>query len=396
MTLRSPHWNPQLETVLPEDSFTGTFVSRVWNPKVTGPSPVAIRDDGVYDLSEHFALVRDIFETADPTAAVRAVKGVRLGSVKEILENSHPTRQHFNEIHFLSPIDLQVVKASGVTFAVSMIERVIEEKSFGDKDVANQIRTKVVESIGDNFASLKPGSAQAMELKKVLLAEGLWSQYLEVGIGPDAEIFTKASTLATMGFGDLVGIHSSSTWNNPEPEVVLVVSSAGKIHGATLGNDVNLRDIEGRSALLLPKAKDNNASGSLGPWIRLFDDSFSLDDVRKMAVTLMVDGPDGYRLQGSSDMTQISRDPEDLVSQLMGTHHQYPDGVVLYLGTLFAPTQDRGEKGKGFTHVVGDVVTISSPLIGSLINEVQLSEACPPWSFGIRDLMNNLSDRNML
>jgi fumarylacetoacetate (FAA) hydrolase family protein len=357
---------------------------------------VAIRNDGVFDISKSFSLVRDIFETDDPAAAVRAAKGERLGSVEEILANSHPARQNFNEVHFLSPIDLQVVKASGVTFAVSMIERVIEEKSLGDKDIANQIRDKVTESIGANFASLKPGSAKAMELKKVLIAEGLWSQYLEVGIGPDAEIFTKASTLATMGFGDLVGIHSSSTWNNPEPEVVLIVSSSGTIHGATLGNDVNLRDIEGRSALLLPKAKDNNASGSLGPWIRLFDDTFSLGDVRQMAVTMTVDGPDGYRLQGSSDMTQISRDPEDLVSQLMGTHHQYPDGVVLYLGTLFAPTQDRGEKGKGFTHVVGDVVTISSPLIGSLMNEVQLSEACPPWSFGIRDLFNNLSDRRML
>src|SRR5690606_27366505 len=105
---------------------------------------------------------------------------------------------------------------------------------------------------------------------------GVWSQYLEVAIGKDAEIFTKTQPMASVGFGAQIGIHPESHWNNPEPEVVLAVARTGKIRGATLGNDVNLRDYEGRSALLLGEAKDQNASCAIGPFIRLFDETFSL------------------------------------------------------------------------------------------------------------------------
>jgi fumarylacetoacetate (FAA) hydrolase family protein len=296
----------------------------------------------------------------------------------------------------LAPHDLQAVKAAGVTFAVSMVERVIEERAGGDQAQAAVLRERIGEQIGGELKSLKPGSAQATELKEYLVAQGMWSQYLEVGIGPDAEIFSKSLPLASMGVGAEIGVLASSNWNNPEPEVVLAISSRGAIVGATLGNDVNLRDVEGRSALLLPKAKDNNASCATGPLIRLFDDSFGLDDVRQMEVKLSVRGTDGYLLEAVSDMTQISREPEELVRQLMGTHHQYPDGVLLFLGTLFAPVDDREDAGKGFTHRLGDIVEISSPLIGKLVNRVQHSEECEPWTFGTADLMRNLVSRGLL
>lgn len=382
--------------ILPEDGVRGTLVSRIWNPAVGGPSPVVLREDGVYDISGSFATVRDLLENDEPARAARVAPGECVGAIEDVLAASAPETRSPVNIHFLSPIDLQVVKAAGVTFAVSMIERVIEERSLGDAANALRIRETMVANIGNDFAAVVPGSAEAAKVKQVLIDEGLWSQYLEVGIGPDAETFTKAPTLATVGFGSPVGIYSGSTWNNPEPEVVLAVTSTGRIVGATLGNDVNLRDIEGRSALLLSKAKDNNASGSLGPWIRLFDDTFSLDDVRTMKVGLAITGPDGFVLEDASDMSKISRDPEDIVRQLIGRHHQYPDGAVLYLGTLFAPTKDRDTEGAGFTHKIGDVVRISSPQLGSLINEVRFSEDCDPWVFGLRELMTNLSQRRLL
>jgi fumarylacetoacetate (FAA) hydrolase family protein len=187
-----------------------------------------------------------------------------------------------------------------------------------------------------------------------------------------------------------------SAWNNPEPEVVLVVSSAGRIVGATLGNDVNLRDVEGRSALLLGKAKDNNASASVGPFIRLFDKNFTLDDVRRAELRLTVEGDDGFRLEGASDMGKISRDPEDIVRQTIGANHQYPDGFVLYLGTAFAPTKDRGAPGQGFTHRIGDIVHVSSPKLGRLTNVMTTSRDAEPWTFGTAALMRNLAKRGLL
>jgi fumarylacetoacetate (FAA) hydrolase family protein len=389
-------WTGGTSVLLPEDGYTGVLAGRVWNPAVSGPSVVAVREDGVFDVSRSFATMSDLCEQADPAAALAAAQGERVGTLEELLANTPPETRDESAPWLLSPIDLQVVKAAGVTFAVSMIERVIEERARGDLAEAARIRTTISQEIGADLKSIRPGSDQAAQLKAFLIEQGLWSQYLEVGIGPDAEIFTKAPVLASVGTGVEVGVLSTSTWNNPEPEVVLAISSDGRIVGATLGNDVNLRDVEGRSALLLPKAKDNNASAALGPFIRLFTKDFTLDDVRDTTVTLRIEGADGFTLEATSPLSEISRDPADLVEQLLGPQHQYPDGAVLYLGTLFAPIDDRSEPGKGFTHVVGDVVRISAPRLGTLVNRVQTSERCAPWQFGVAALMKNLAARSLM
>jgi fumarylacetoacetate (FAA) hydrolase family protein len=384
------------ESTLPSDRFTGTLVGRVWDPTVQGPSPVLVREDGVYDVSDSFPTVRDLCEVPDPAGAVGAASGRRLGDLAEILANTDPSNRSADKPWLLAPVDLQTLKAAGVTFAVSMVERVIEERVRGDFEAAVEMRAQITDEIGTDLGSIRPGSPEAATLKEFLAERGLWSQYLEVGIGPDAEIFTKAPTLAAVGTGVPVGVPEASTWNNPEPEVVLAVSSGGRVVGATLGNDVNLRDVEGRSALLLPQAKDNNASCSLGPLLRLFDDTFDLDAVRAMTVRLEIDGEDGFHLDGVSEMAQISRDPSDLVAQLVGRDHQYPDGAVLMLGTMFAPVVDRDVEGKGFTHRRGDVVRISAAPLGSLVNTVEYCHRCEPWAFGLRALMSNLADRKLL
>ena len=383
-----------LAETLPNDHADATLIGRVWDPAVGGPSPVLVTSDEVRDLSESFATVSDLMREPDPAGAARAAAGPVLGATEEILTAT--MRGAADSIRFLSPVDLQCVKAAGVTFAVSMLERVIEERARGDAAEADRVRAQVLDLIGGDLRAVRPGSEESARLKEYLLEQGLWSQYLEVGIGPDAEIFTKCPVLASVGTGDEVGVLRSSRWNNPEPEVVLIVDHAGRILGAALGNDLNLRDVEGRSALLLPKAKDNTSSAALGPFIRLFDDGFGLDDVRRATVELRVEGEDGFVLQAESDMTLISRDPVDLVSQLIGPQHQYPDGAALYLGTLFAPTADRGEPGAGFTHRVGDVVRISSPTLGTLVNRVVYSETCSPWEFGVGALMRNLARRELL
>jgi fumarylacetoacetate (FAA) hydrolase family protein len=339
-------------------------------------------------MSRAGATVADLLDRDDAAS----VEGERICSVQELagrISASAPGT------FLLSPVDLQVVKAAGVTFAVSAVERVIEERARGDSDKAAEIRTSLESTIGQGIRAVVPGSPEAAKLKDALIEAGMWSQYLEVAIGPDAEIFTKSSVLSSVGGGAEIGVRSDSTWNNPEPEVVLVVNSHGKPMGATLGNDVNLRDFEGRSALLLSKAKDNNASCAIGPFIRLFDDSFTMDDVRTAVVDLQIDGPEGYRLQGTNRMTEISRDPEELVRQAMSEHH-FPDGFTLFLGTLFAPVQDRDEPGRGFTHKVGDVVRISTPRIGTLVNTVTTSRDAPAWEFGVRALMRNLAGRGLL
>lgn len=374
---------------LPADGGAGTLVGRVWDPAVGGPSPVLVVNDDVFDLSASYATVRDLCEEKAPAASARSARGRRLGSLSDVLSGDPALPQ------LLAPVDLQALKAAGVTFALSMIERVIEERVGGDMQAAGRMRSQIVDEIGTDLAKVVPGSADAQRLKVFLTNRGLWSQYLEVGIGADAEIFTKAPTLAAVGTLSAVGVPSTSTWNNSEPEVALAISSAGRIVGAMLGNDVNLRDVEGRSALLLPQAKDNNASCALGPLLRLFDDTFSLDTVRAIRVSLEVEGADGFRLKDTSPMSKISRDPSDLVRQLFRSHN-YPDGAILMLGTLFAPVVDRDVEGLGFTHKPGDVVRISAPELGSLLNVVQHCHDCPPWSYGIRELMGNLADRGLL
>jgi len=384
-----------IENSLPTDWERATLVGRVWLPAVQGPAVVVIRDGVVVDCTAQFPTLSLLLDSEAPLETVRTLEGVPLGRIESLLANSGEALDP-DQPRLLAPVDLQVIKAAGVTFAASMIERVIEEKAGGDAQRAEQIRALVHEVIGDNLRQLKPGSAEAMRLKQVLIDQGMWSQYLEVGIGPDAEIFTKAPVLAAVGSGSAVGIHPGSFWNNPEPEVVLAVDSQGRIHGATLGNDVNLRDFEGRSALLLSKAKDNNASCALGPFIRLFDEHFSLDDVRRCEVSLRIEGQGGYVLNGRSAMSQISRDPEDLTAQALNPNHQYPDGFVLFLGTLFAPTDDRDQPGQGFTHHEGDVVSITSPALGGLHNRVTTSDQAPPWVFGLGALMRNLAGRGLL
>ncbi len=381
---------------LPEDGDSGALAGRVWLPAVEGPAVVAVREGGVFDVTRSFATMRDLCERADPAAALRAAEGPRLGAFADILANAAPDARDASKPWLLAPIDLQAVKAAGVTFAVSMLERVIEERARGDLERAAGIRAEMTALIGDDLSKLVPGSPEAARLKAHLIEIGAWSQYLEVGIGPDAEIFTKAQPLSAVGTGMDAGLHPISTWNNPEPEAVIVVAPDGRIVGATLGNDVNLRDVEGRSALLLSKAKDNNASTAIGPLIRFFDASFSLDDVRRAEVRLTVEGEDGFVLEGSSSIARISRDPADLARQLMGAHHQYPDGAVLFLGTMFAPIADRDAPGKGFTHKLGDVVSISTPKLGRLVNRMMLSTQCPPWTFGAAALMRNLARRGLL
>ncbi len=374
----------------------GLFVGRAWNPDVAGPSIVTLRDGTLVDISSaETPTLSALLERTDAADFVRTAGGKALGTLEAIAANS-TGKPDTSKAYLLAPADLQAIKACGVTFAQSMIERVIEEKAAGNPDRAASIRERVSTLIGGSLTNIKAGSPEAAEVKKALIEEGIWSQYLEVGIGPDAEVFTKSPVLSSVGWGSDVGLHPISTWNNPEPEIVLAVNSRGEIKGATLGNDVNLRDVEGRSALLLGKAKDNNASCSIGPFIRLFDQSYSLDDVRKAELDLKVTGQDGFVLRGKSSMSQISRDPTDLVKQTVGSHHQYPDGFMLFLGTLFAPTQDRDAKNQGFTHKVGDVVEISSAGLGALVNTVRLSTECPPWTFGISALMSNLAKRGLL
>jgi fumarylacetoacetate (FAA) hydrolase family protein len=381
---------------LPHDGTSGALAGRVWRPDAGGPSVVAIRAGGVYDISRLAPTMRDLAERDDAAALIRNGAGDHLGRLSAILDNTPEALRDPNKPWLLAPNDLQAIKAAGVTFARSMLERVIEEQAKGAPEKAAAIRKTVEMQLGGDLKKIKPGSKQALALKATLIEAGAWSQYLEVGIGEDAEIFTKAQPMSAVGHGMEAGLHPRSTWNNPEPEIVLVVTSKGRIAGATLGNDVNLRDFEGRSALLLSKAKDNNASAAIGPFIRFFDASFTLDTVRALDVHLTVDGPDGFRLTGKSSMREIARDPADLVAEMIGATHQYPDGAVLYLGTMFAPTEDRGAPGQGFTHKVGDIVTIHTPSLGALSNRMVHAGDAPAWTFGAGDLMRNLAGRRLL
>ena len=379
--------------VIPE----GILLGRAKVPGYAEPRIVTVRDGQLVDITtKGFATVRDIAESGRAAAHVKAAQGVVLGDAAAVVANSVAGQTSENLPVLLSPVDLQAIKASGVTFVVSLLERVIEEQARGDKSRADALRSEILELIGTDLSQLVPGSEPAMMVKAALIEKGVWSQYLEVGIGPDAEIFTKSQVMSSVGYGAEVGLHPISSWNNPEPEVALLVTSKGEIIGATLGNDVNLRDVEGRSALLLGKAKDNNASASLGPFIRLFDGDFTLDTVKNSEIALRVEGTDGFVLEGASNMAQISRTPESLVAATIGGHHQYPDGLVLYLGTMFAPVKDRDGAGKGFTHKLGDTVSISTPSLGTLTNTVNLSTKCPPWTYGSSHLLRDLARADLL
>jgi fumarylacetoacetate (FAA) hydrolase family protein len=384
---------------LPEDAQRATLVGRAWVPgRKAGPSPVTIVQGEVFDLSSLAATISELLNARDPVSLVRAARGTArcVGDADELLANSAHDQRDPSKAHFLSPTDLQAVRACGVTFIASMLERVIEEQAHGDPAQAESLRRSIGEEIGTQLTSIRPGSPEAVRLKASLIKRGVWSQYLEVGIGPDAEVFNKAQPMSAVGTGAQIGILASSAWNNPEPEAVLAVNRAGQVVGATLGNDVNLRDWEGRSALLLGRAKDNNASCAIGPFIRLLDEHFSVGDLRRVRIEVDVHGEDGFATSGSYSLSQISRDPLDLASQAVNRNHQYPDGLVLFLGTAFAPTQDRGEPGHGFTHKTGDVVTIRSPALGALSNRIDYCDRIAPWTFGIADLMRNLAARGLI
>ncbi|MFL6692728.1 MAG: fumarylacetoacetate hydrolase family protein [Ramlibacter sp.] len=380
---------------LPDDANQAVLVGRAWVDG-QGAVPVRVTPDGVHDLSGLAPTISQLLELPDPAASVRSHGGPLLASTDAVLANSAWDLRAHDIPWLMAPCDLQAIKAAGVTFVASMLERVIEEQARGDASKAEDVRRAVVAVIGDNLSAVKPGSPQAMQLKDVLIAQNMWSQYLEVGIGPDAEVFTKSQPMSAVGTGAEIGLHPNSVWNNPEPEIVLAVDSRGQVKGATLGNDVNLRDFEGRSALLLGKAKDNNGSCAIGPLLRLFDGQFGIADVRRCDLSLQVRGPEGFVLDGSSSLTMISRDPLDLVAQACGANHQYPDGFVLFLGTMFAPTQDRHGPGQGFTHSVGDIVTVRTPLLGTLANRVNTSDRIPPWTYGAGALMRDLARRGLL
>lgn len=372
-----------LAGLLPDDWRSGSFLGRI--DLGDGPLPVLIAGGALYDLTASAASVAGAIERSQTTPQ----HGHRIAD----LDGADPCLPEGATL--LAPIDLQCIKAAGVTFAVSAIERVIEERARGDASQAAAIRGRLEERVGSGIRTVVPGSAEAAELKRVLIEQGMWSQYLEVAIGPDAEIFTKSPVLSAVGHDAPIGVRSDSNWNNPEPEIVLALSSRGETVGAMLGNDVNLRDFEGRSALLLGKAKDNTASCALGPFIRLFDDGFTIDDVRSADVALTIEGADDFRLTGTSRMSEISRDPLDIAAQAMSEHH-YPDGFVLFLGTLFAPTQDRDVAGGGFTHKIGDRVTIASPRLGMLANTVTTSKDAPAWTMGIGAFVRDLARRGLV
>jgi fumarylacetoacetate (FAA) hydrolase family protein len=384
--------------LLPEDLDRALLVGRVWRAApVDGPAIVAVRNGRLVDITCHAPTTADLFDRADLLDIVRKADGEDLGDARALVEAAARGEAGVGGLTLLAPNDVQAIKACGVTFAVSLLERVIEEQAKGDPARAGELRAQLQATIGTNLSEIKPGGEAAMRLKAELSSRGLWSQYMEVGIGPFAEVFSKSQPMSAVGHGAAVGLHPASNWNNPEPEIVLAVNGRGEVVGGTLGNDVNLRDIEGRSALLLGKAKDNNASCAIGPFVRLFDGSFTIDTLRNAEVRMKIEGvDDGFELAGASFMREISRDPLDLVSQTAGKHHQYPDGFMLFLGTMFSPIKDRDAKGGGFTHHKGDRVSISTPSLGTLVNTVDRSDELPPWTFGVRALYANLAKRGLL
>src|SRR6266487_3692335 len=382
---------------LPRDLVGALLIGRAWIPAEDGPSVIAVHGEEAVDLTRSYPTVSGLLNTAKPGDVRAAIKtAASLGSLDAIIGNSVEGHRDASRPWLLAPCDLQAVKASGVTFIASLLERVIEERARGNPELADGARKEIQAIIGPDLRGITPGSPEAARVKDVLVARGMWSQYLEVGIGPDAELFTKCPAMAPVGLGARVGIHPASVWTNPEPELVLVINSAGAIVAVTLGNDVNLRDVEGRSALLLGRAKDNNASCAVGPFLRLIDETFTLDAARRLTFETVVEGLDGFHISHTTRVSEISRDLADLASQAIGPYHQYPDGLLLFIGTMFAPVADRGAPGSGFTHKIGDVVSIRAPEIGTLVNEVVTCDQAEPWTFGAGALMANLARRGLL
>ena len=382
---------------LPRDAADALLVGRAWVPAQDGPCVVAVRGDEVVDLTRAYATTSHLLNVARPAEVRGAMKAApALGSLGALAANSVEATRDAAQPWLLAPADLHAVKASGVTFVASMLERVIEERAKGNPALADGARREIQAIVGPDLRGIKPGSADAARIKEVLVGKGMWSQYLEVGIGPDAELFSKCPPMAAVGTGARVGVHPASVWSNPEPELVLVINRDGTIVAVTLGNDVNLRDVEGRSALLLGRAKDNNASAALGPFFRLLDERFTLDHARRVTFETVVEGTDGFRIAHQTQVAEISRDLTELAGQAIGKYHRYPDGLVLYIGTMFAPVADRGAPGSGFTHKWGDVVSIAAPEVGRLVNEVVACDAAEPWSFGTGALMANLARRGLL
>jgi fumarylacetoacetate (FAA) hydrolase family protein len=373
------------------------LIGRAWAPAAGGPCVIGVRGEDAVDLTATWPTVSQLLNTASPVD-IRAViqTAPALAGMDALVANSVEGSRDAARPWLLAPNDLQAVKASGVTFVASLLERVIEERARGNPALADGVRREIQAIVGPDLRGVKPGSPEAARIKEVLVAQGMWSQYLEVGIGPDAELFTKCPPMAAVGLGARVGIHPASVWNNPEPELVLVVNGAGTIVAVALGNDVNLRDVEGRSALLLGRAKDNNASCAVGPLFRVLDRTFDLDAVRRIDFETVVEGPDAFRITHTTHVAEISRDLADLAGQAIGRFHHYPDGLILFIGTMFTPLDDRGAPGSGFTHKVGDVVRISAPALGALVNEVVHCDQAEPWSFGTGALMANLARRGLL
>lgn len=378
--------NISITEVLPKNT-AGLYLGRIWEPTHQLPLPVLLSNGKLWDASQLAPTCSEILELDDLTDQLQALRhNDPLAPIDDVV--LEPAATSTSPI-LLAPVDLQVIKACGVTFVDSMVERVIEERAGGDPQAAAEIRESMQRELGVDLTTVTPGSDEAATVKRALVDRGWWSQYLEVGLGPDPEVFTKGPVLSAVGSGADIGVPEFSSWNNPEPELVLIATSTGQIVGVTLGNDVNLRDVEGRSALLLGMAKDNNRSTSLGPFIRIFDEEFTVDDARSMEITLHVEGPEGYSLDGLNSVSALSRSFEDLIAATYGDHHQYPDGFALFTGTLFAPTEDRDTPGEGFTHKLGDVVTIRNQHLGALINRVGRCEELPQWSYGIRQLIHD-------
>jgi len=379
--------------VLPSDGYAGTLVGRALFPGVfPGPCVVAIREDGVHNISGTVPTMAQLLNAPNPLATLqRALRNcVYLGPLESLLENSTPSTHDPLKPYLLTPIDLQAVKAVGLTFVNGLLQR------FADDNGGAATVAKMEKAAGVALGKILPGSEEAARLRTALMEDGLWNDTLEVGFGPDVELFTKAQPLSAVGTGAEIAVLPTSKQTFAEPEVVLMLNADGKICGATLGCDMTARDVEARSLLLLGRAKDQNATCAVGPFIRLFDQTFSLPNVQGMNLTYAFEGADDAVFTDTGSMDQIGRGLITLARQVVNEHHGYPDGVALFTGCMFKAPSSRGASDTPFTHQVGDVVIIKASPLGTLINRVNTTDKVRPWSFGMSDLMANLANRQLL